>query len=435
MGFLDKFVEGVHSRWFLPLVLAFAFTLRLGVIFIPVVQTADFGWYLDRAIEVLHGEGYSINGVPTAFWPVGWPGALATLFSVTGVSVIAAQLVNALLGTLCCWMTALLGLCVTGSRFIGGMSALLLAIYPNQIAYVPLLSTEIFYEAILLLILLLLIRNVSSISVGIFTGILFGVATLTKTQSLVLPAVLLGWIWLIRPNRNALYPLLIKGALIYVGLLMVVAPWTYRNWTVFHSFVPVSTNGGWTLLSGNNPEADGGYTPDTSLAHDRDHNPRNEAIRQDIEQGRALSWIKQNPVKFMSLIPKKLQKMWLIDGEAEWFYQLGSNKYQQYKLVFRTVRIINQVIYFAIMIGAMPISYWLIRGTVKPASFWAHSGIAIFTYLTALTVVFSGQSRFHFNLIPLVAIYAVWTATILARHAGYGLGIHDSRYNTMPLVQ
>ena len=33
--------------------------------------------------------------------------------------------------------------------------------------------------------------------------------------------------------------------------VLVVAPWTYRNWLVFHAFVPVSTAGGLNLFQGN----------------------------------------------------------------------------------------------------------------------------------------------------------------------------------------
>jgi peptidoglycan/LPS O-acetylase OafA/YrhL len=42
-----------------------------------------------------------------------------------------------------------------------------------------------------------------------------------------------------------------RAALFLVTALVVVAPWTYRNWRVFHAFVPVSTAGGLALFQGN----------------------------------------------------------------------------------------------------------------------------------------------------------------------------------------
>jgi hypothetical protein len=36
---------------------------------------------------------------------------------------------------------------------------------------------------------------------------------------------------------------------------------------------------------------------------------------------------------------------------------------------------------------------------------------AVVGYFTAVCMVFSGQSRFHFALMPSVALYAAWTVT------------------------
>lgn len=398
-------------RMFLPTVLISALLLRLAIILVPVTPTMDFEWYMARAIEIVKGQGYSIRSVRTAYWPVGWPGALAGLFSITGVSIAAVQIVNALLGTLCCWLTALLGQRLTGSRAVGGLAALLIAVYPNQIGYVPLLATEIFYQALLLLLVLMLATARRPPAMWLLTGALFGVAALTKTQSSVLPAILLGWMWLVRSDRATFRDFLLRGSLIYLGLVCTVAPWTYRNWTVFHEFVPVSTNGGWTLLTGNNPEADGGYLGETSLAHDigKDFEPTREVERDRIFQQRAVAWIKQNPARLLVLLPKKLFKMWMGDGEAEWGYQRGFAQYDRYAMVFRSVRIVNQMFYVALMLAALPACWWLLRGRAGPVTRWAHTGIALFAYLSVLTLVFSGQSRFHFNLMPFMAIYAAWT--------------------------
>lgn len=419
-------------RMFLPTVLIFALLLRLAIILVPVAPTMDFEWYMARAIEIVKGQGYSIRSVRTAYWPVGWPGVLAGLFSITGVSIAAAQIVNALLGTLCCWLTALLGQRLTGSRAVGGLAALLIAIYPNQIGYVPLLATEIFYQALLLMLVLMLVTARRPPVMWLLTGALFGVATLTKTQTFVLPAILLGWMWLVRPDRATFRDFLLRGSLIYLGLVCTVAPWSYRNWTVFHEFVPVSTNGGWTLLTGNNPEADGGYLGETSLARDigKDFEPTREVERDRIFNQRAVTWIKQNPVRLLALLPKKLFKMWAGDGEAEWGYQRGFVQYDRYIITFRSVRVINQIFYVMIMLAAFPACWWLLRGRTGLVTRWAHTGIALFTYLSILTLVFSGQSRFHFNLMPFMAIYAAWTPMLWStRHKQAINAASDNAFN------
>lgn len=393
------------APWFMPACLTLAFVLRAMILMVPLEQSSDFLWYFQRAAGLAHGEGFADRGVLTAFWPVGWPGALAALFTVTGVSTFAGQLANLAMGVLVCWITAILGERLTGRRAVGRLAALLIAIYPNQVAYVPLLSTEIFYELLLLLGVLLLVRERAA--TGLVAGLVFGVATLTKAQSLVLPGFLLLWVWLARPSWPALRRLAGVGCAAYVALILVVAPWTYRNWSVFHSFIPVSTNGGWTLLTGNNPQARGDYTPDTVLAEGINRDPADQVAMDRVARQRGIAWIKANPGRFLELLPAKAVRLWVPDGEAEWFYARGLAGYQHYSTLSRFVRIVNQAYYFLLVLAAFPAMVLLLRGRLGTTP-WAHVGVALFVLTTLISLVFSGQSRFHFSLMPFVAIYAAW---------------------------
>ncbi len=145
---------------FVPICFAVFMALRVGVIFIgPLAQTTDLSWYYLRATGIAAGAGYSENGVPTAFWPVGWPAFLGAVFAVAGPSVLAGQIVNLVLSALVFMLTVVTGSALFRDRMIGRGAVLILTLYPNQIAYVPLLSTEIFYEFLLLLSTLLLMRE------------------------------------------------------------------------------------------------------------------------------------------------------------------------------------------------------------------------------------------------------------------------------------
>jgi hypothetical protein len=39
------------------------------------------------------------------------------------------------------------------------------------------------------------------------------------------------------------------------GVILVLGPWTYRNYRMLHSLVPVSNNGDYVLYLGNNAHA------------------------------------------------------------------------------------------------------------------------------------------------------------------------------------
>src|SRR6185369_12191155 len=84
------------------------------------------------------------------------------------------------------------------------------------------------------------------LGVALGAGGLWGLAILTRET--VLYFVPLAALWL--ATRAAAGARLRAGAFL-VAALIVVAPWTYRNWLEFHAFVPVSTAGGQNLFQGN----------------------------------------------------------------------------------------------------------------------------------------------------------------------------------------
>jgi 4-amino-4-deoxy-L-arabinose transferase-like glycosyltransferase len=397
-------LRALRSPLFVPVCLLVAAVLRGVVILVPVEQTSDFDWYFGRAAAIGRGEGYHHDGVPTAFWPVGWPAALGLLFAATGTSALAGKLANLAMGMAACWMAADIARRHFGGREVAGLVALIMAAYPNQVAYVPLLSTEIFYQALLLGAVLLLMRERPACDLA--CGLLLGVATLTKTQTLPMPGLLLLAVILLE-GRATLARRLRTLLRVYAVLLLVVAPWSYRNWTVLHEVVPVSTNGGWTLLSGNNPEARGDYTPATVLAEGYSFDPRQQVAMDHLARERAVEWIRANPGRFLMLMPLKVFRLWAPDGEAEWFYQAGSPVYEANAAWFRVVRGFNQLFYLGVLALAATGAWrlWRTRATVTP---WAWAGVSFCLYFTLVSVVFSGQSRFHFALMPFVIGYAAW---------------------------
>lgn len=397
----------LEVRNFLLLCFVGYMALRVGMLFIgPLVQTTDNSWYYQRASDIAGGSGYVEHGVLTAFWPVGWPAFLGALFAITGPLVLAGQIANLILSALVFALTAIMGTALFQDRLVGRAAVLILTLYPNQIGYIPLLSAEIFYEFLLLLSIWLFMRERPL--PALMAGLAFGAATLTKTQTLFLPGFILLGVFLAAPSRRAFTRLAGLTCAVYVTLILVVAPWTYRNYGVFDTLIPVSTNGGWTLLTGNNPEANGDYTPDTVLAEGINHDPADQVAMDRLARSRAINWVKQNPIDFLLLLPKKLVRLWLPDGEAEWFYQLGFARYAAYALLFRVIRVLNQAVYFAIWILAIPAGWLLLNRRIK-AFPWLTVGPGLCVYFSLITLVFSGQSRFHFCLMPVIAMYAAWS--------------------------
>ncbi len=407
-------LSGLSDGAFLLAVCAVNILLRVPLLLIEVTPTSDFGWYYARAQDIAAGRGFAEDGVLTAFWPVGWPGFLGGLLSLFGPHVLVGQVANLVLSTAVVGLMAAIGMRLFAGSASWRVAVLIIAVLPNQIAYVPLLSVEIFFEFLLLLGFLLLMSP-STVAV-LAAGLVFGVAALTKSQAVLLPVVLglpllllptqghadTRWRWL----RQWIRTMVLAG----IGMLVVMLPWTARNYAVFHTLIPVSTNGGYTLLTGNNSSARGGYMPDDPLVADLSKDPRDQVEMDRIAKQRAWQWIGQNPGRFVKLIPAKIWFLWSGDGEAEWLYQSGYAGYGTYYLLFRAIRVLNQVVYVVLLgLAAASLPPLLrLRRSLPP---WCFSGWAAIGYFTAISVVFSGQSRFHFALMPFIALYAAWRVT------------------------
>jgi 4-amino-4-deoxy-L-arabinose transferase-like glycosyltransferase len=400
--------------------------LRVAILLIPVAATSDAEWYVLRAIGLAAGEGYLDNtGAPTAFWPAGWPIAMSLLFRVTGPSLIAVGLFNLACSILTGYLALLLARRLFGSELAARIGLLLFALYPNAIGYVPLALTEVFYTALLLLGCWLVIMRRSALWL-VAAGVVFGVATLVKAQTLVMVPLLFAIDWLRTGDIWRRLPALIgQGALVLAMAALTVMPWTLRNHAQLGAWIAVSTNGGFTLLTGNNDTATGDYTPaDPTVTALMARSDLNEVTRDAEAKRLGWAWIAANPDGFVSLAPRKLARLWLPDGEAEWAYQAGAPSYARFAPLYRAVRILNQAFYALLMLGfaAAFVMMTLNRRAKRQrwVGWWLLPwGVAAYPSLIAL--IFSGQSRFHYPVMPFVCLASgwllaeVWKARVTAR--------------------
>src|SRR5262245_48511223 len=55
---------------------------------------SDAQFYFDSARGMVAGLGYLRDGIPTSYWPVGYPAILAALFRVAGPNAFAGAVLN-----------------------------------------------------------------------------------------------------------------------------------------------------------------------------------------------------------------------------------------------------------------------------------------------------------------------------------------------------
>lgn len=411
----------LDSHYFIPVCFLFFVALRAApIFFLPVEMDSDSSWFLGRGLSIASGEGYSEDGYPTAYWPVGYPGFLGVLFYLFGQDQFAGQMANLLMAAGTFFLQLELTRRIFRSEAAARLGVLLLTIYPNNIAYTSFLLTEIYFTFLLLLAVYLYIARRGWMWV-LVSGLIFGLAALTKPQIVFLPGLLVLFRIFGPKSETNLHEDIVKGLAIYVIMAAVLVPWAVRNTQVFGEVVLISTNGGATLLTGNNPSADGSYVENDPLVGQRNFSVRDQVGADRRAKELALAWIRENPGRFAELVPLKIWHLWAKNGEAEWAYQAGYQHYQQYQPIFRSVRWINQIFYSLLLAGSVAALVLLVKNGRSVAWPWVLFGYCLMIYLTLISVVFSGQARFHFPAMPWVIMYAAWAAVMLRESLSRGL--------------
>lgn len=395
--------------------LVFLLISRLAIIYaFDVAPTSDMEWYFGRAQEFLRTGRYAENGISTAYWPVGYPVFLASVMGVFGNKVLVGQLANLALSAGC--LLVLHRFCMDrfGGSKVADVAVVLLAVYPNHMGYSVGLYSEPLYT-LLLLVLVAYTKPDSSLQRFALMGFVVGVATLVKAQMLLLGPILLFMLALRNWSRPALFLAANRALIASLFMVVTILPWTWRNQVVMGAPVPVSTNGGMSLLAGNNPsmtsQLDRSFNDRDPLFQTVQFSVADQVAADQRAKAAAWEWIAENPGKFIVLMPKKVFRLWIPDGESEWSFQAGYAQYEDHKIGFRTVRVVNQLFYWVLLAGC---AYGLIRYlNFKDPSTLVVPLIMVF--FTALSMVFSGQSRYHAPLMPFVIAYAAYAFVHLAR--------------------
>jgi hypothetical protein len=180
------------------------------------------------------------------FYPPVYPYFLAALYGATG-SFEAARWVQAAVGALLVPAVGLAGARAFSVR-VGTWAAGVAAFYPDLVWF----SVHFWSETVFLVLLWWGIERLLAADLGgaiapaLVAGLAFGAAILTRETILYFLPVAAAWLaWRGHGRGRA------QAAGFLVTAVLVVAPWTYRNWVEFHAFIPVSTAGGQNLFQGN----------------------------------------------------------------------------------------------------------------------------------------------------------------------------------------
>jgi 4-amino-4-deoxy-L-arabinose transferase-like glycosyltransferase len=204
---------------------------------IPVGVGGDASFYHTSANLLAKGHFYyrQILGrtEPTALHPPLYSMLLSVVAVLGGVTLLPQRVVGCVIGAASVALIAVLGRRVAGPR-AGAVAGGIAAVYPPLVTADGSLQSEPVYVLLLLVVLLLAERLARGSSVRrlLALGAVIGLATLARTEGLLL-LPLLAWPLAIRPARGRL----LRLAGVTVACAAVLAPWVTRNAVVFHKLM------------------------------------------------------------------------------------------------------------------------------------------------------------------------------------------------------
>ncbi|MFT4294515.1 MAG: hypothetical protein QM582_03785 [Micropruina sp.] len=252
--------------------------------------------YWEIAGHLARGQGFALQGQPTAYRPPAWPLILAPFHSLgSGIGVATMASVACLI--LAALAAGRLGMILTGQR-LGSLAAIFVLAYPINIYT----SATLYPQMLALLTTVVMWMLVAQAEAqgrlpwlwGCVLGLAAAVMTLAvPTLAFTAVALLAAGSWILWRRRD--WPAIVAG---WAAAGALMGAWAIRNWIVFREFIPISTSTGINLLIGNNPDATAGSGVDVDL----------QASMQRVfsmglsENGRssefmreALHWITSNP--------------------------------------------------------------------------------------------------------------------------------------------
>lgn len=211
---------------------------------------------------------------------------------------------------------------------------------------------------------------------ALFGGVLAGVAALTRPATIVFIALVAGWLaW---RRRTAM------GAVVVLGALVVILPWTIRNVRTYGRVVLIASEGGVTFWTGNHPlspgEGDMAANPDIKRANQdlrRRHPNLTPEEMEPIYYREAFAYMAAHPIEWLGLLARKALYTWLPIGPS---YTLHSRRY-----------FVASVVSYGVLLVAACLGFGrLRRAPAPPRALWLLAASMVLVCL-----IFLPQERFR----------------------------------------
>jgi tetratricopeptide (TPR) repeat protein len=358
-----------------------------------------------------------------------YPYTLGLFYKIFGGSLFAARTAQVFYGALLPVALYFLGRRVFGKK-IAIVSAAVAAVYPFFIYFTNelLIVTLIVLLDTVLLLAVLRADETPSWGRWLVAGLVAGASAIARPSVLIFIPFLLVWIWLgaakdfrrttdpchrvrIARTNTAFGTAVLRFGIVLLGMALLIAPVTARNYIIGKDFVPIASQGGVNFFIGNNEESDGA----SAVVPELGESWRNEDAARIAEFGRGCAlkpseisdyWYERGR-RFITTQPGRAAKLFLKKFVYFWdSFELANNK---------------DVYHFGKMSWVFRITSWLHFGLVGPLGLlgmWMFGrrrrvptllSIFVISYMVGV-VLFFVNARFRLPVIPMLILFAVAAA-------------------------
>ena len=376
-------------------------------------------WYYGN--EIANGDGYIsyVTDVGTAYYPIGYPATLATLFWLQDHTPLpdhqptAVALLHAAMATATVWFIFLIARAALGRR-LALVAAAIAALWPNLLFNVPTYTLEtafIFWSTAALAVIATHDWRAGPPSPRrlVAFGTVLGLSVVTRPFSL---PFLVGLALALVVTKVGWRRVLTSLALATLPIVLILTPWTIRNLGAMHAFVPISTNLGDTACIDRSMDSDGGFRWAVHDGCAEPDLPEAERNRENI--GNALSFIVEHPAKELWLMGQRFGRM--LEHDHSGLQEAESVNFTVLEPGPRRIAINVANWWFWLAMSASAVGLVGLLRRRQPVDLLVATA---FIALLLLPVLLWGNVRFHIPVLPFAAIAAA-AAPLAFRRKGVG---------------
>lgn len=384
------------SRWILLIIILASFLIPLIYSFVHrIPPKVDARAYDQIAVNLTEGFGYREDRNKSYEFDVAIVRAgpayeffLAGIYKMFGHYYEVVWVIQALLHALTAWLIFLAGRSLFKKETAGLWAALLFGLHPDLIEIAAMLMTETLFLFLLALIIWLFVNifNKPNGWKSVVLGLMVGLAVLTR-PTLILFAPVILFFYILRKNYR-------DSFVFIICLTTSLAPWTLRNYLVYHQFILTTLTGSFNLWVGNTLTSQGGQIAGGFNPFDEYVKLRGLSAVKDKATLEFLFFALNYPLVFIKLYFLRIARYFsLIRPMGFWFYQSGIKQ-----LLFVLSSLGWGAVFFISGYSGL-IALWKAKQPL-----WRY--LIVFALTAPLPLILTVvQSRYRFQIYPFLAIF------------------------------